>query len=156
MNSNEEIRARIEELKRLHETTDEYEITVVFQRNFGDDIPHLAGSDMPIGKALLNQFVRELQEAFDKGGMAGHFRVVAGPSMVLGKHSESEYTPIAAVKQPNENSNASLGKLLLACESGNYVAAQEALTALQTQIGGAGSLPEVKRDSKSMFWLGVP
>lgn len=74
----------------LTKCCDGYEFTVVFRRNLSDDL-HCGGeaiaSDVPVGEALLRQFITELQGAFDDCGMAGDFQVVSGPSVSLGDHN---------------------------------------------------------------------
>jgi hypothetical protein len=85
------------ELKNILSHPESYEIMVRFTRSFGDDL-NCGGeailSDKPVGKALLEQFINELQQAYDETGMAGHFEVVSGPSAVLGRHRGTEYVPV--------------------------------------------------------------
>lgn len=54
-------------------SSDQYEITVQFTRSRDDD-EGVVGSLEP--GALVKQFVRELQAAYDADNIAGHFRVV--------------------------------------------------------------------------------
>lgn len=87
----------------LSNGVDVYEFTVVFTRQLSDDLNcdgvSIADKNLPIGKALLNQFVNELQQVYDDCGMAGCFKVVSGPTISLGYNQENlnpEYIPIKA------------------------------------------------------------
>lgn len=82
---------RRDELAKVLAKPDTYEFVVVFTRSIGDDLgcgsKPLLDTNQPIGRALLTQFIEELQQAYDDSGMAGHFQVVSGPTISLGHHN---------------------------------------------------------------------
>ena len=67
------------ELRNILERRDSYEIVVRFTRSFDDDLgcggDAIQDGTKPVGQALLDQFITELQAAYDETGMAGHFEV---------------------------------------------------------------------------------
>jgi hypothetical protein len=77
---------RQKELEELTAKAVQYEFTVVFTREMGDDIScggkPLLGHD-PLPVALRKQFIEELQAAYTGMGIAGTFKIVAGPSLKL-------------------------------------------------------------------------
>jgi hypothetical protein len=56
-----------------------YKLTVTFDREFSEDVECVQSQSrydgVPLGKALVRQFVDELQEGYDAAGIAGHFVV---------------------------------------------------------------------------------
>jgi hypothetical protein len=67
-----------------------YTLTVKFERELEDDEAVIKATHEPhysahfhgahtSGARLIAQFCRELQEAYDELGMAGHFQVITGP-----------------------------------------------------------------------------
>lgn len=54
----------------------EYKINVRFTRNLDDDA-EVVGSKKPTDKQLMLQFQKELQDAYNKHGIAGRFEIIS-------------------------------------------------------------------------------
>lgn len=77
--SNEKRRVvRIEEPSTVRdEDSDTYRLVVEFERSLSDDVQCAADNGYPeSARGMVAQFVRELQEVYDEGFLAGSFKVL--------------------------------------------------------------------------------
>ena len=66
----------------------QYHILVRFDREYSDDLCYaqerMKKTGSSLEAAIREQFIAELQEAFDMSGMAGHYEIIVGPVADVG------------------------------------------------------------------------